>query len=59
MVEAGVMRLVEDGEICVLVPWRDDKTVARVKCSVTKPTLNRDQEASLIDVLRERLKEEL
>ena len=57
MVEAGVMRLVEkvpgeNGEICVF------ETVARVKFSVTKPALSRDQEAALIDVLREILKEE-
>jgi len=57
MVEAGVMRLVEkvpgeDGESCVF------ETVARVKFSVTKPALSRDQEAALIDVLREVLKDE-
>ena len=57
MVEAGVMRLVEkvpgeNGEIFVF------ETVARVKFSVTKPALSRDQEAALIDVLREILKEE-
>jgi hypothetical protein len=60
MVEAGVMRLVEKvpGEICVFAPCRDGKTVARVKFSVTKPALSRDQEAALIDVLREILKDE-
>ena len=54
MVEAGKMRLVEEGpgEICVF------ETVARVKFSVTKPALDRDQEAALIDVLREILKDE-
>ena len=57
MVEAGKMRLVEkvpgeNGEICVF------ETVARVKFSVTRPALSRDQEAALIDVLREILKEE-
>jgi hypothetical protein len=57
MVEAGKMRLVEKvpgqkGEICVF------ETVARVKFSVTKPALSRDQEAALIDVLREILKDE-
>ncbi len=57
MVEAGKMRLVEkvpgeDGEICVF------ETVARVKFSVTRPALSRDQEAALIDVLREILKDE-
>ena len=57
MVEAGVMRPVEkvpgeNGEICVF------ETVARVKFSVTRPALSRDQEAALIDVLREILKEE-
>jgi hypothetical protein len=39
-------------------PCRDGKTVARRKFSVTKPALSRDQEAALIDVLREILKEE-
>ena len=34
------------------------KTVARVKFSVTKPVLSRDQEAALIDVLSELLDEE-
>jgi len=57
MVEAGVMRLVEkvpgeNGEICVF------ETVAWDRFSVTKPVLSRDQEAALIDVLREILKEE-
>ena len=52
MVQAGKMRLVENGEICVF------ETVARVKFSVTRPTLSRDQEAALIDVLREILKDE-
>jgi hypothetical protein len=54
MVEAGVMRLVEKvpGEIHVF------ETVARVKFSVTRPALSRDQEAALIDVLREILKDE-
>jgi phage-related protein len=57
MVEAGRMRLVEEvpgenGEICVF------ETVARVKFSVPKPVLSRDQEAALIDVLREILKDE-
>ena len=57
MVEAGKMRLVEkvpgeNGEICVF------ETVARVKYSVTRPALSRDQEAALIDVLREILKDE-
>jgi hypothetical protein len=33
--------------------------VARVKFSVTRPVLSRDQEAALIDVLREILKEGL
>jgi hypothetical protein len=32
--------------------------VTRAKFSVAKPTLSRDQEAALIDVLREILKEE-
>jgi hypothetical protein len=32
--------------------------VARVKFSVTRPALSRDQEAALIDVLREILKDE-
>jgi hypothetical protein len=58
MVEAGVMRLVEKGEICVFAPCRDGKTVTRAKFSVTKPALSRDQEAALIDVLREILKDE-
>jgi hypothetical protein len=58
MVEPGKMRLVEkvpgeNGEIYVL------ETVARVKFSVTKPVLSRDQEVALIDVLREILKEGL
>jgi hypothetical protein len=57
MVEAGVMRLVEkgpgeNGEICLF------ETVARVKFSVTRPALSRDQEAALVDVLREILKDE-
>jgi hypothetical protein len=57
MVEAGKMRLVEkvpgeNGEICLF------ETVARVKFSVTRPDLSRDQEAALIDVLREILKDE-
>ena len=52
MVETGKMRLVENGEICVF------ETVARVKFSVTKPDLSRDQGAALIDVLREILKDE-
>jgi hypothetical protein len=57
MVEAGKMRLVEkvpgeNGEICLF------ETVARVKFSVTKPALSRDQEAALIDVLREILRDE-
>jgi len=57
MVEAGVMRLVEqvpgeNGGICVF------ETVARVKFSVTKPGLRRDQEAGWIVVLREILKDE-
>jgi len=57
MVEAGVMRLVEkvpgeNGEICVF------ETVAWERFSVTRPALSRDQEAALIDVLREILKEE-
>jgi hypothetical protein len=51
MVEAGVMRLVENGEICVFAPCRDGKTVARRKFSVTRPVLSRDQEAALLDVL--------
>jgi hypothetical protein len=63
MVEAGVMRLVEkvpgeNGEIFVFAPCRDGKTVTRAKFSVTKPALSRDQEAALIDVLREILKDE-
>ena len=58
MVEAGKMRLVEkvpgeNKEICVF------ETVARVKFSVTRPALSRDQEAALIDVLREILEEEM
>jgi hypothetical protein len=57
MVEAGKMRLVEKvraehGQICVF------ETVARRKFSVARPTLSRDQEAALIDVLREILKDE-
>ena len=54
MVEAGKMRLVEEGpgEICVF------ETVTRVKFRVAKPALSRDQEAALIDVLREILKDE-
>ena len=52
MVEAGKMRLVEKGEICVF------ETVARGKFSVTKPDLSRDEKAALIDVLREILKDE-
>ena len=52
MVEAGRMRLVENGEICVF------ETAARRKFSVTRPDLSRDQEAALIDVLREILKDE-
>jgi hypothetical protein len=52
MVEAGKMRLVENGEICMF------ETVARVKFSITKPALSRDQEAALIDVLREILRDE-
>jgi hypothetical protein len=56
-----------NGEICVFAPCRDSKTEARVKFSVTtcacatgagKPILSRDQEAALIDVLREILREE-
>jgi hypothetical protein len=63
MVEAGVMRLVEkvpgeNGEICVFAPCRDSKTVARRKFSVTRPALSRDQEAALVDVLREILRDE-
>jgi hypothetical protein len=58
MVEAGVMRLVENGEICLFAPCRDGKTVARVKFSITKPAISRDQEAALIDVLREILRDE-
>jgi hypothetical protein len=63
MVEAGKMRLVEkvpgqNGESCVFAPCRDGKTVARVKFSLTRPALSRDQEAALIDVLREILKDE-
>jgi hypothetical protein len=58
MVEAGVMRLVENGEICLFAPCRDGKTVTRVKFSVTRPDLSRDQEAALIDVLREILRDE-
>ena len=62
MVEAGVIRLVEkvpdeNGEMCVFAPCRDGKTVARVKFSVTRPALSRDQEAALIEVLREILKD--
>ena len=52
MVGAGRMRLAKNGETCVF------ETVARVKFSVTKPVLSRDQEAALIDVLREILKDE-
>ena len=52
MVEAGKMHLVENGEIYVF------ETVARVKFSVTKPAISRDQEAALIDMLREILKDE-
>jgi hypothetical protein len=52
MVEAGKMRLVENGEICVF------ETVARHRFSVTRPALSRDQEAALLDVLREILKDE-
>jgi hypothetical protein len=57
MVEAGKMRLVEKvpgehGEICAF------ETIARVKFSVTRPVLSRDQEAALLDVLREILKDE-
>ena len=63
MLMAGKMRLVEKvpgerGEICVFAPCRDGKTAARVKYSVTRPALSRDQEAALIDVLREILKDE-
>jgi hypothetical protein len=51
------MRLVEkvpgeNGEICVF------ETVARLKFRVAKPDLSKDQEAALIDVLREILKDE-
>ena len=57
MVEAGVMHRVEkvpgeNGGICVF------ERVARVKFSVSKPALSRDQEAGLIDVLREIMREE-
>jgi hypothetical protein len=57
MVEAGKMRLVEkvpgeDGEICLF------ETVTWHKFSVPRPALSRDQEAALIDVLREILKDE-
>ena len=57
MVEAGVICFVgkvpgENGEICLF------ETVVRVKFSVNKPALSRDQEASLIDVLREILEDE-
>jgi hypothetical protein len=57
MVEAGKMRLIEkgpgeNGEICLF------ETVTRHKFSVVNPTLSRDQEAALIDVLREILKDE-
>jgi hypothetical protein len=57
MVEAGRMRLVdkipgEGGVVCVF------ETVTWHKFSVVKPALNRDQEAALIDVLREILKDE-
>ena len=58
MVEAGKMCLVKkvpgkNEEICVF------ETVARVKFSVTNPVLSRDQEAALIDVLREILRDEV
>jgi len=57
MVEVGKMRLVEKvpgehGEVCVF------ETVTWHKFSMVKPALNRDQEAALIDVLREILKDE-
>jgi len=42
----------ENGEICVF------GTVTKVKFSVTKPALSRDQEAGLIDVLQKILKDE-
>jgi hypothetical protein len=57
MVEAGRMCLVEKvpgehGEVCVF------ETIARVKFSVTRPELTRDQGAALLDVLWEILKDE-
>lgn len=57
MVEVGKMRLVKtvpgmNGEMCVF------ETVTRDKFSVTRPDLSRDQQAALIDVLREILKDE-
>ena len=42
----------EHGEVCVF------ETVTWHKFSMVKPALNRDQEAALIDVLREILKDE-
>jgi hypothetical protein len=57
MVEAGRMRLVEtvpgeNGGICVF------ETIVGDKFSVTRPAMSVEQEAALIDVLREVLKEE-
>ena len=57
MAEAGKMRLVEKvpgehGKICVFATTSGDHF------SVVRPALSRDQEAALIDVLREILKDE-
>ena len=57
MVEAGRMRLVEKvhgetGKLCVFATTRGDHFC------VLKPALSRDQEAALLDVLREILKDE-
>ena len=57
MAEAGKMRLVEKvpgetGMICVFATTSGDHF------GVVKPDLSRDQEAALIDVLREILKDE-
>jgi hypothetical protein len=63
MVEAGVMRLVEKvpgehGKVCVFASCRDGKTTTGERFSLVKPALSRDQEAALIDMLREILEEE-
>jgi hypothetical protein len=57
MVEAGKMRLVEkvpgeNGTVCVFATTSGDHF------SVTRPAMSREQEAALIDLLREILEAE-